>query len=456
MTLEIIRRILNQRGPLPSSLIQHELVLNYNLSRDAARKQIQRAHDSGEINSFIRLGAGGYLYYLPNVHSTKSVITSCEMLLPSYRPRLNRIVKVVTQFKVISLFELCRLTNMRISIDKNMINPKLAKTLKELELLGIKLEDGFLVQSFLESKSISNLVENANKKFEEEAHLLYTMKEQFLNKKWATEISLYRTPTHYSLANKFDAIGYGGFRKKATVLIELYSRRPVLVEDLMGYYERIWSTISRQKFPKPIFCYVVATSFSESALSFALEKKMKVIQLDRNLTPNLVPDIQASKRKVRKWHGRLADAQGRAFEAVVEKVFRKKGFSTETRKIFYLRGNEVTEEQTRHRLTDIDVFAYKEKEELFLIECKSAKKQISKSKLMREVRDLEKIASYLSRKSENSLNISLMIVGNCNSLDVIDVKRRTRIPIAIFSPKEFYQQFKEELKGEPLWLFGIE
>lgn len=453
MTLEIVRRILIQKGPLPSSLIQQELVLDYNLSRDAARKQIQRAHDSGEIKRFIGLKAGGYLYYLPDLHSIKSVITACNVYLPSYRPRLGRIIKVVDEFKVISLFELCRLTNLRFSVGKNEINPTLTRTLEELELLGIRLEGDFLVYSFLDSKSINSLVRKANEKFEEEAHLLYAIQERFLNKKWAREISLYRTPTHFSLVNKFDAIGYCGFRKKATVLIEFYSRRPVLMEDLLGYHERIWSTISRQKFPKPIFCYIVAISFSEPALRFAFKKKMKVVRLDENLTLNIVADVQASQEKVREWHGRLADAQGRAFEAIVEKLFRKKGFSTETRKIFYLQGNEVTEEQTGYRLTDVDVLASNDKEGLFLIECKSAKKQISRSKLMQKVRDIEKIAGYLSKKSENSLPISSMIVGNCNKLDVIDVKRRARMPIAVLSPKEFYQQYKKDLEGEPRWLF---
>jgi len=453
VTLESVRKILIQKGPLPSSLIQEELVVNHNLNRDAARKQIQRAHESGEIKRFIRLRAGSYMYYLPDLHPIGLVITTTKDHLQSCRPKLARVIKLVDEFKVVSLLEICRLTNVRFNLSKNHINPKLLKTLGELELLGISLQNDFLVYSSLDSKSIDRLVKKANEKFEEEAHLLYSIQEQFLDKRMAREITLYRAPTHYSLVNKFDAIGYSGFRKKATVFIEFYSRRPVLLEDLLGYRERIWSTISKKRFPKPVFCYIVATSFSDSALLFAFEKKMKVGMVDKNLMLTIAADIKTSTQKGQGWHGRLADAKGRAFEAVVEKVFRKRGFTTETRRIFYLHGNEITEKETRHRLTDIDVLASKDEEGIFLIECKSAKKQISRSSLMRKAKDFENIADYLSRKIASSLPISSIIIGNSNKLDILDAKRRARIPTTILSPSEFYQEYKKDLEGEPKWLF---
>lgn len=49
--------------------------------------------------------------------------------------------------------------------------------------------------------------------------------------------------------------------------------------------------------------------------------------------------------------------------------------------------------------------------------------------------------------------VSSIVIGHCNRLDIVDAKRRTKIPIKFLSPDEFYEEYKEGLKGEPRWLF---
>ena len=473
MTLKYVREILARKGPLPSSEIQRELVLKHNLSRDAARKRIQRSHSSGEINRFMRLKAGGYLYYLPNEHSKGTIINTCRSYLHSYRPRLERIIRLVDTFKLISVFELSRLVNLRALVQLSLtdheydldkflagvtvkMNPKLVKTLEDLKLLGIGQKAQFLVSSSLDSKATNELIKKARKKFEEEAHLLYVARNYFESHRWAREITLYRSPRHQSLSNKFDAIGHGGFRRKATIILELYHRRPVLDVDLIGYSERIWSTISRRKFPKPVFCYVLASRFSKDSLRSAFEKGMRVIEIDENLNFHLVQSFQVSRTKEKtdkKLRGRAADTQGRAFESAVERVFRRQGFKTETRKQFYLRGNTITEERTKRILTDIDVYALKDNEKALLIECKSAKKQISRRKLLSLVRNLSRIAGYLNEKIGKSLLLSAIVIGYCNRLDMIDARKRADVNITFPTPEEFYKKYRRYLKGEPKWLF---
>lgn len=430
-----------------------------------ARKRIQRLHSSGEIKRFLRLKAGGYLYYLPDLHSTELVVETCKKYLHSHRPRLAYIIKLIDTFKVISLFELARLANLdpwamdfdieKLSSHNALINPKLVSTLEELKLLGVTEKKEFLTSSSLHTRSISSLIKKGGRRFEDEAHLLYLARNYFVDSYRAREITLYRTLSHVSLSHKFDAIGYGGFRKKATLFLELYSRRPVFVEDLVGYRERIWSTMSRKKFPKPLFCCILATSFSDQALPYAFEKKMRVFTIDENLNFHEVESPPVSREKIKKekkLHGRLADAQGYAFESAVEKAFKKQGFRTETRKIFYLKGSKIAEEGKR-RLTDIDVFATKDKSEIVLIECKSARKQISRSKLLRLIRNLGKISDYLAEKYGKSVHVSSIIVGHCNKLDKVDARRRAKISTNFFTPKKFYQEYKPDLKGEPKWLF---
>lgn len=471
MTFEYVRDILTRKGPLPSSEIQRELVLHHDLSRDAARKQIQRSHASGEIERFIRLKAGGYLYYLPDIHSTELVINTCKRNLDSYRPRLGRIVGLVDTFKLISMFELCRLTNLqawvqisplhtdvdilKILSSGNRINPELDKILEDLRLLGIDLVKQFLVSSSLDSKSANKLIKEAEQKFEEEAHLLYVARNYFENHRFAEEMTMYRDPGHQSLSNKFDAIGHGGYRKKTTIILELHNRRPFHEADLMGYRERIWSTMARRKFPKPVFCFVLASKFSGNSLRSALEQGIRVFKVNKNLDFQQIQDSSVSEireKRKRKWRGRAADTQGRAFESAVERVFRRQDFRTKTRKNFYMEENRISEKKIGRLLTDIDVYAVKNKKAL-LIECKSAKKQISRQKLLNLVKNFNKIAEYLYEKNDKSLSISATVVGYCNSLDIVDARRRAKIEIEIITPREFYTEYKKELKGEPRWLF---
>jgi len=379
------------------------------------------------------------------------------MYLHSYRPKLGRIVKLVDKLKLISIFELCRLANLRFLISNNELNPKLLRLLQELKLLRIGLQGAFLVSSSLDPNFASGLIRSAEEKFEEEANLLCIAREYFLKKSLANKITLYRNPSHESLLNKFDAIGQCGWRKTATIVIECNTRRPVSIEDMIGYRERVHSTISRRRLSKPVFCYMLAKAFSDDAVGFALEKGIRLVRVDQNFSFYDIRNSGSAKpsggtRKYEKrLRGRLAEAQGRAFEMAVERVFKRKRFETETRKNFYFVGDRITELKTKRRFTDIDVFALKEEKEAFLVDCKSGKKQVSRSELVRLIKKHERITNHLR---ENGLEVSSIIIGNFNELDMADAERRKNIRVTLITPYEFYQQNKEYLEGEPEWLFS--
>jgi hypothetical protein len=453
MTSDRIYAILTKKGPLPSSEILKELVLNFGMRRPGATKLIQRSHSEGKIKRFIRLRGGGYLYYLEKTHPIELVRNVARQCLTQYRPKLARIVNVIDKLDLISLFELCRLTNLRCYERENYLNPELVRVLNDLALFGIRLEDNFLLSSALECQKAPNLIKKARDTIKEEAHSLYTIGNIFLKRKWASEFTLNRSPDERSLLEKFDATGKCGFRKKSSMIFELYLRRSVLLEDLLGYQERTWSSMTRKAFQTPLFCLVLANSFEEKALNFALEKKMRPYLIGHNFTLNPILRMNKSATKPLKWHGRLADAQGRAFESVVERVYKAEGFDTETRKKFYLQGSQLTDRKTTRCFTDVDIFAVRGSQEIQLVECKSAKRQISRKTLLVKVKAFGKIGEFLSKDKGDKLHISATIIGKCNFVDKIDAERMIRIPVSFISPKEFYDAHKNQLKGEPRWLF---
>lgn len=450
-----------KKGPLASCDIQEELVLHYNLSRDAARKRIQRLYNKGSICRFLRLRSGGYLYYLIDSHPMDLVIKTTKKNLNRDRPKLGRIVELIDKFKVISVFELCRLVNLEAISDDKKFNPDLTKILEDLKRLEYNLTEFFFITPpSLKGNFAQNSIRMAEEKFEEEANLLYVAKDYFLEHHLADNLQLYRAPTHLSLVNKFDAFGGKRWGKKTQVILECNTRRRVQTADIIGYQQRVFSTIYKGKKhgPPPTFCYLLAYEFTENAMQLALRKGIRPIkvQYDDKRIPSfhILKGIPKKKRRKRlRIRGRLADLKGRAFESAVEKAFRYQGFRTEVRKYFYLEDGEITEKKTKHRLTDIDVFAVDEKNKMaILIECKSSKKQTSRRKLLQIVKNFGEIGYHLGDRKK--LDVSGIMIGNFNELDKIDAKRRSEFAIAFFSPYEFYSRYKKELREEPKWLFS--
>ena len=201
---------------------------------------------------------------------------------------------------------------------------------------------------------------------------------------------------------------------------------------------------------------MLAYEFSEKALDLALSKGIRPISVeystDGNFSFHILGVLKKKTRKRSSLRGRLADSKGRAFESAVEKTFEAPEMKTSRRKYFYLDNGRIAERDTGTALTDVDVLTIDEgKREAVLVECKSAKKQLSRSQLLRTVKNFERIAYYL--QTEKNLNASTVIIGNLNELDMIDAKRRSGIPMTFFTPREFYLRYKEKLKGEPQWLF---
>jgi hypothetical protein len=365
---------------------------------------------------------------------------------------LGRICNIFNEFKLISIFELARLLNLDLII-RDEINPKVSKIIDELELIGIEQKDRYLLDSSVKEKA-QVMIEISEKKFEEEAHQLYVIIDYFYQNGLAENISSYRLPFALSLVNKFDAIGHGGRRKKATIIIECTSRRKVVLGDVYGYYSRVCSTISKGTFTKPVFSYLFSKRFSKDAIQFALSHGIRLVRIHKRGFYQITSPSQLYK-KGKRLSGRLRDAQGMAFEIAVERAFRRMNYQTELRKEFFLKDNELTEEKTKTQFTDVDVIAQNDYQIIF-IECKSARKQLERSKLFQIVQNFSRIADYYHNTQNESRKIVAIIIGNHNKLDAKDAKQRSAIPLEIDTPPLFYQRNRSYLKGEPRWLFQSE
>ena len=80
--------------------------------------------------------AGGYLYYIPGIHTKEMVINIAKAHLEKCRPDLARIVGLIDRFTVFSVFEICRLANLDAITQEKKLSPELDKILGELKLLG--------------------------------------------------------------------------------------------------------------------------------------------------------------------------------------------------------------------------------------------------------------------------------------------------------------------------------
>ena len=63
-----VHELLVQGGPLLSGDIQDHLIREFNLSRLAARKRIERSSKIGNIQRFISISNRGYVYYIEKIH----------------------------------------------------------------------------------------------------------------------------------------------------------------------------------------------------------------------------------------------------------------------------------------------------------------------------------------------------------------------------------------------------
>ena len=397
------------------------------------------------------------MYYLEDVHSTDLILESAKEHIKLYRANMWRVFNIIIENKLISIYELCRLLNLNFFTNKT-INDKLVKIIQELKIMGIDLSHerdlkiGFLVSKYIDNKSAITAIRQLNNKYEEEANILYFAIDKLKERSLAHEITLYRNPLPESLLNKFDAIGYGGWRKKTTIILDCITRRPVNIQDIIGFRERIHSTISKGNFPKPIFCYFIGSSFSEKVMDFALKSGLRLLRLDENLKLHSIESIYIIKEKYEKKYGRLAEAQGIAFEVAVEKVYKQLGYDTERRKKFYIKNNNITE-SGKKVFTDIDIYAQKNETEIILIECKSSRKQLSRNNLFKILSKHEKISDYLYLNRNKLLKMKIIIIGKINKLDKLEAKRNTHISLIFFTPNEFYNKYKRQIKDEPRWLF---
>jgi len=141
--------------------------------------------------------------------------------------------------------------------------------------------------------------------------------------------------------------------------------------------------------------------------------------------------------------GRLAEAKGLAFESAVEKVFRHRGFRTEIRKYFYLEDGKLPKKDKKDK-SSFDghrcFWSKRRKQGSDSHRMQSAKKQISRRKLLQIVKNFRKIGYYL--RDMKKLNVSGIVIGNFNKLDIVDAKRKSEFAIAFFHHTSSIQNTK--------------
>jgi len=458
-----ILTLLLKHGPKSSFEIREVLVSDYNLSSEAVSKRLERLVKNGKIARYLRLEKQGYIYYLPEKHSEELLQKTARGILQKYRRLLGRVFEILIKSKVLSIFELGRLANVSFYTKTGTINRRIASIINDLEKLGAHSHINFLVLPELpvDSKS-TELIANYEASLYEEAALLHFTKQLFLSKRRAEEMTVYRTPKPSSLVGKFDLIGHGGWKRRIKILLECNLRRDVTLADLVGYHQRVGGTYRKSykkqtSSPMPIAYYYLGNQFSDEAIAFAFDKRIRLLSLEGVLSRNLMElqPVEGFRKRKPKLPGRFAEIKGIALEAIVGEVYRKEGFKTELRKVFSLRDGQLTQGKDvwAKRLTDVDVFATRNGE-VCLIECKGSKERLTRKELFGKLKKYSRIAEFIKKEKEDN-SVLTVIIARLDEVDIKEARRKFGIPLVFITPSEFYEQKRESLEGMPKWLFGF-
>jgi hypothetical protein len=356
---------------------------------------------------------------------------------------LSRILQIILACKILSVFELGRIANIKYYDINNKESPKIGDLLNKLAKLGINRIGTNLLLPSLQLAEVNSLETNYKTALDQEAYLLSYARRVFFSKGLAEEMTLYRQPSADSLAiNKFDLFGHAGRRNRIRIIVECNLRREVTPPDLEGFCQRVGGTIKRSKLRKkltdrsPIARYYIGRSFSESAKAFAKQKNKGIRLVNADLIPrwviNEISPYEVSKTKP-PYYGRFKELRGLAFEAEIEPAYQSMGFKTRRRQKYYLLGNEVSEIDTGKSLTDVDLIAERGngKREIVLVECKCSAETISRKKLFQKVKKYELIAAYIQKKDPSS-DIKIEIIANVSKIDQDELLRKCKYRLSFF------------------------
>lgn len=457
---------LTELGPLSSFELCQKIWQRSRVGKNATSKRLERLFKNGKIGRYLRLERGAYLYYLPNLHSEELLQKTARNLVTKHSRLLARVLAAVTTGKVLCVFELGRITNIKFFTYDEKINPRLDDIISKIKKLGIRIEDSFLISPSVPESEIRKLIARYEATISEEAHLLAFTRRLFITTKRAQEMTLYREPRITSIAqHKFDMFGHGGRRNQIKIVVECNLRRKVTTADLEGFSQRIGGTVKKsmtqRRYSAPIARYFIANNFSSEARAFAArrDKGIRLLHVEPILNGVLEEtqpyEMVSKKRPI--YYGRFKEVKGIAFEAEIEPAYKQKGFSTTRRKLFFLDGNKVTDEETGRSLTDIDLFAEHKNDynEILLIECKSGIEKLTRTELFKKTKKYFRVASFLERGDANN-KVKIVVIANVDETDREELRTKSKFDMEFITPRQFYRKNREPLKGATRWLFGLE
>jgi len=92
-----------------------------------------------------------------------------------------------------------------------------------------------------------------------------------------------------------------------------------------------------------------------------------------------------------------------------------------------------------------------------LIECKSGVEKVRRQDLFKKVRKYFRVAAYLRNTGERKA-VKIVVIANVDDLDKAELINKAEafgLDIQFVTPRQFYDENKESLKGTSRWLFGI-
>lgn len=232
--------------PKSSFQLCEELWQKHNIGRSATSKRLERLYKSGKVDRYLRIERGAWIYCIPSLHSTESIQETARDIVRKSGGTLARVFNTGEIGRILSIFELGRISNIRFFTKENQTNPKMTALISKLERLGFRRVEQYLIHPSVPRSETNNLIDKYNTSIVQEADLLVYARRLFIAAKLSERMTLYRQPSAQSLAqHKFDLFGHGGRRNRIRVIVECNIRREITSADLEGFSQRIGGTIAR-------------------------------------------------------------------------------------------------------------------------------------------------------------------------------------------------------------------
>jgi hypothetical protein len=352
-----------------------------------------------------------------------------------------------------------RLTDTK-TFANDELDPSIERIFVQLKAAGFIIENvagsPFLISPTKVSTDREKVAKSILEDFEGDAFMLQLARSHFISFGKATRFTIYRNPSPYSLTNKFDAIGEGGWKKKVTLVLECNLRRVVTREDIQGLKYRIWSTVRRKAFSVPLISYYIGNQFTPEALQLARENSIRCIYSKQILQGGRFAEDQPVPRRRKEWEVHYGQLKGRVFEDVVEKALKALDYGTERDVIYNEKARRIYRKPHKRdsgkNYDEVDVIAKKTDTSL-MVECKSAHSRLPWKQLKERVHKWNVLKGVWIGEGYNA--IAGLIIAHCDDLSKVEARSYSSIPLTFQTPQEFYFAHQKELRGEYRWLFGI-